>query len=275
MMIMNKKLLCVLCILLSVVTITSVACGKKKKDENNKGDKTTANAESVWENIGDYEIKSHADLDIAPQGKHDKLVGGCFDGERYAYYVLEGEDKTSVICKYDTKDNSLKKTSDTLNISDIEGICCRKNTLVILYEGKNVCVINNSSFETIENRSVIFEACGISYNKKSDRYTLLLKNGGISVMNSQFEQTFVISGIGTFSERSAITCNNKYIFTLTDTENGADLLVYDWSGNYVSTASVFDVRLTPVCLYSDDDTFYIGYDNENGGAVYKTVIEKR
>jgi len=30
-----------------------------------------------------------------------------------------------------------------------------------------------------------------------------------------------------------------------------------------------------VCVYVDDGVFYIGYNSENGGAVYKTVMEKR
>lgn len=271
---MNKKLLGILCIMLAVLMIFS-ACSKKKKDENNNKVNSANKSETVWENIGDYEINSNAYLDVAAQGGHDKLAGGCYDFEKYAYYVLESKDKTGVICKYDTKDNSLKKTSQALNISDIDGICYKRNTLVILHGGKNITVLDAKSFEVKESHLVIFEGRGIAYNKSLDRYVLLLENGGISVMNSEFEQILGISGIGSTGKMCAITCNNKYIFTIIDGQNGPEIVVYDWNGSYVSTASVSDVRKTAVCVYVDDGIFYIGYDNENGGAVYKTALEKR
>ena len=270
---MNKKLLGALCILLATLLIFC-ACSKKKNDGGENKDKTQNKTETVWENIGDYEISSKSILDIPAQGEHKKLVGGCYDGERYAYYILESESKTSVICKYDTKDNSLKKTSKTLNIGDIDGVCCKKNTLVVLHGGKNISVLS-SDFKITDTHSLIFDGCGIAYNKGSGRYVLLLENGNICVLDSDFEQKFMISAIGAFEKVSAITCNNKYIFTVSAAENGSDLVVYDWDGNYVSTASVSDVRLEIACVYTDDGIFYMGYQTENGGAVYKTVMEKR
>lgn len=270
---MNKKLLGALCILLAALAVFC-ACSKKKNDSGENKDKTQNKTETVWENIGDYEISSKSILDIPAQGEHKELVGGCYDGERYAYYILESESKTSVICKYDTKDNSLKKTSKTLNMGDIDGVCYKRNTLVVLHGGKNINVLD-SDFEITDTHSLIFEGCGIAYNKGSGRYVLLLENGGISVLDAEFEQAFMISGIGSSNAASAVACNNKYIFTVAYTQNGAEILVYDWDGSYVSTASVSDVRLDPVCVYVDDGVFYIGYNGENGGAVYKTVMEKR
>ena len=85
----------------------------------------------------------------------------------------------------------------------------------------------------------------------------------------------MVSSIGAMGENCAITCNNKYIFTLMTAQNGSEIVVYDWKGNYVSTASVSDVRQVPVLVYVDDGDLFIGYDSENGGAVYKTVLEKR
>ena len=270
---MNKKLISFLCIMLAVLTVFS-ACSKKKKDENNKGN-AQSTQENAWENIGDYEINSSAYLEILADGEHKKLVGGCFDTEKYAYYVLESKAGTSVICKYDTKDNSLKSKSATLDISGVEGICYKNNTVILLHGKTKLSVFDSARFELKETKTLLFDCCGIAYNKGADRFVLALDNGGISVMNSSFEQIFVITGIGSADKVSAITCNNKYIFTITATENGSEILVYDWDGNYVSTASVSDVRLDPVCAYVDDGVFYIGYENENGGAVYKTVLKKR
>jgi len=261
--------------MLAILMLALCACGKKKKDKDTSKDKNPAKVENAWENIGDYEINSNSFIDVLAKDSHDKLSAGCYDTEKYAYFVLESDDKTSVICKYDIKDKSLKKTSAPLDIFDVDGICYKKNTLVILHGGKSISIVDSADFEVTKKHDLIFEGVGLAYNKGTDRYTLLLENGGVSVMNPEFEQTFMISGIGSSGENCAVACNNKYIFTIMSAQNGSEIVVYDWSGNYVSTASVSDVRKVPVFVYVDDGDLFIGYDNEKGGAVYITTLDKK
>ena len=69
---------------------------------------------------------------------------------------------------------------------------------------------------------------------------------------------------------------NNYIYTLTSTGNGSELILYTWEGEYVCNSVIYDVKLVPCGLVENDGAFYVFYDTEDGGGVlYKTVFEKQ
>lgn len=267
---LNKTiaLLCALAFALSLC-----ACSAKK--ENTAPEKLPINTENVWENIENHKITSTLKTKIQAPNDHKKLTSVCYDGERYAYLVFESENNTSVICKYDMKSDSQKRVSTALAISGINGICCKKNSIVLLYGDKNVVALDNSSFEKISNYVLFSSSTDIAYSKKHDKFFATLADGSISVLNSELEHIFVISPIDATAKITSITCNSKYIFTLTAVESGSEVIVYDFDGNYVSTASVFDVSNTPVSFYCDNEVFYMAYQGENGALIYRTEITKK
>ena len=260
---------------LAAVTLLSSCSGKKDNTADKDKNDRPAKDEVIWDNIGDFSTKSEEILKIDAVDGFDKLVGGCYDNSRYYYFVLENDAGEDIICKYDSKNGKMHRISEPFYINGVGGMCIRSDRIILLHKSNRVSYFDNSSFENMTGTSLLFKATAIAYNKKLDNLILCQDDGNINLIDRDHEQTGTIPSINQ-TPANAITCDNNYVYTLTDNGGGSEIIVYTWDGDYVCNSTISDVKLLPVGMFFKDSDLYVFYDtNDGGGALYKTVFEKQ
>ena len=211
------------------------------------------------------------------QGEYGIGQGSASDGT-YVYFVLRNSGDTgSVITKHRMDDGSFVAVSPVLKLGHGNDMTydAKNHRLVVAHgqsEGQILTLVNPDTLELIKDIGIPKGSGAITYSVAKDRYAISQGGSTLHILDSDF--TWIASY--TRTDKTGYTAqgmgsDEDYVYFPMSGSKDNVLVVYDWSGNYITTITV-PVDHESESMFWVNNTYYIAY-NTAGEAVYETVFE--
>ncbi len=274
-------------------------CGKLMLDGEYKSYEML---DEYFEKDTDQTISAYAERIKLVDGIGDYYVpqGGCTDG-KYIYFAFENQKlaadgSTLSGSEYNKKDHYAKivkidiATWEIVKISEplVLNHC---NDMTYVPKLKQLIVLNNApngktfSYVDAENLTLVKTALStdlvgqdldnhyaIGYCPEREQYAIG-KSGTYDtvVLREDYSlNSMLYCPNPTGYTKQGLDCDQEYIYYVQYKENV--VMIYDWSGNFVSRISIKNVNMEPEFIFHIGDDFYIGAYGYSQCVIYKLTL---
>lgn len=206
--------------------------------------------------------------------------GACSDGT-YAYFILKpAADGEAIIAKHDLKTGALIKRSGPIYVfhgNDMTYDSAR-NLLYIAHgssEGKILTTVDPDTLEVVTQSVSIKKGAGaITYSPERDMFAISQGGKSLHFLNSNLKVKSSITREVLEYTAQGMGSDEDYIyFPMSPKDSNRDnvLVVYDWSGNYVTTVHL-DTDRESESMFMVNGDYYVSFYFGDGARLYKLVF---
>lgn len=216
-------------------------------------------------------------VQTSKQGQYGVGQGSASDGT-YVYFVLRNSNDTgSVITKHRLADGVFVAVSEVLDLGHGNDMTfdTKNNRLVVAHgqsEGQILTLVDPDTLTVIKNVNIPKGAGAITYNAKRDCYAISQGGKTLYILDSDFKLVSTFSrSDSTGYTAQGMGSDDDYIYFPMSGKSDNKLVVYKWTGEYVTTITV-PVSQESESMFCVNGKYYIAY-NKSGEALYETRFE--
>lgn len=206
--------------------------------------------------------------------------GACSEGT-YAYFILKpAADGEAIIAKHDLKTGALVKRSGPIYVFHGNDMTydSAKNLLYIAHgssEGKILTTVDPDTLEVVTQSVSIKKGAGaITYSPERDMFAISQGGKSLHFLNNNLKVTSSITREVLGYTAQGMGSDEDYIyFPMSPKDSNRDnvLVVYDWSGNYVTTVHL-DTDRESESMFMVNGDYYVSFYFGDGARLYKLVF---
>ncbi|MGM9643108.1 MAG: hypothetical protein ACI3XI_07845 [Eubacteriales bacterium] len=224
-----------------------------------------------------FSCTSKSVVQTSKQGQYGVGQGSASDGT-YVYFVLRNSSDTgSVITKHRLEDGVFVAVSEVLDLGHGNDMTydSKNNRLVVAHgqsEGQILTLVNPDTLTVIKDITIPKGSGAITYNEKRDQYAISQGGKTLYILDSDFKLVSTFSrSDSTGYTAQGMGSDDDYIYFPMSGKSNNKLVVYKWSGEYVTTITVA-VSLESESMFWVNGKYYIAY-NTSGEALYETTFD--
>ena len=206
--------------------------------------------------------------------------GACSD-DTYAYFILKGSaDGEAVITKHDLKRGYVVKRSEPIYVfhgNDMTYDSAR-NLLYIVHgssEGKILTTVDPETLEVVSQSVSIKKGAGaITYSPERDMFAISQGGKTLHFLDSELKVTKSLTREVLDYTAQGMGSDEDFIyFPMSPKGDNKDniLVVYDWSGNYVTTIHL-DTDRESESMFVVDGEYYVSFYFGDGARLFKLIF---